>query len=531
MFARLATPIFPIMDNMYLETFWFYVPNRLVWDNFVKQHGEQTNPGDSTDFTTPVIDSTTIVANATTGSLWDNFGLPMKTGLGSLNKISALPFRMYNLIYNDWFRDQDLINSLDVSKDNGPDSLADYAVKRVARFKDYFNTARPAPQKGPAVDVPIGGTAPVTGHAEVWGANTADATSNTNNRSPIFSSFLDRTTDGVLTGPLSNYMPTGAAPVTGVSSTASNANVAWATGSATGSGNVTNGFANMAFEDRARSVAFRAGATAPFAVDTTNNNTLSADLSAATGPTINAFREAVTIQQVYELDMRGGTRFIEMIFNHFGVINPDFRLQRPEFLGYQRSMVNIHPVAQTGETATTPQGNLSAFGTVSSHGNGFVKGFTEHGYVMGLMVVRADVSYQEGVDRHWSRQTRFDYYYPSFANLGEQAILNQELQIHDAGTDNESVFGYQEAWAEYRYKTSKITGLFRSSNATSLDSWHLAPEFAAVPGLNQAFIEENAPVDRCIAVSDEPHFIFDSLVENISARVMPVYSAPGLMRI
>ena len=228
-------------------------------------------------------------------------------------------------------------------------------------------------------------------------------------------------------------------------------------------------------------------------------------------------------------NLKGSDR--EMLFNHYGVVNPDFRLQRPEFLGYQRSMVNIHPIAQPGETATTPQGNLAAFGTVSSHGNGFVKSFTEYGYVMGLVCVRADLEYQEGLDRHWSRQTRFDYAYPTFANLGEQAVLNQELQIHDAGTDNEAPGGYQERQAEYRYKTSKITGLFRSSAASSLVAWHLAQEFTSVPVLGDTFIQEDAPVDRVIAVPGEPHFIFDALVENYSARVMPVYSNPGLTRI
>jgi len=223
----------------------------------------------------------------------------------------------------------------------------------------------------------------------------------------------------------------------------------------------------------------------------------------------------------------------EMIYNHYGVINPDFRLQRPEFLGYQKSMVNIHPVAQTSQTDTeTPQANLAAYGTVSAHGNGFVKSFTEYGYVIGLLAVRSDLSYQEGLDRHWSRRTRFDYYYPNFANLGEQAILNQEIWANpSAATNNESVFGYQERWAEYRFKTSKVTGLFRSTAASSLDAWHLAEEFASLPELGDTFMQENAPVDRCIAVPAEPHFIFDSLVENISARVMPVYSAPGLTRI
>lgn len=477
MFARLATPIFPIMDNMYLETFWFYVPNRLVWTNFVKQHGEQTDPDDSTDYTTPVLNNTTFGSIAV-GDLWDNFGLPMQ-GQQYLDKVSALPFRMYNMIWNDWMRDQDLQDSLSVPKTDGPDSLsATYALKRIGKFKDYFTTARPSPQKGTAVDIPVGGTAPVT--------ITSDG-----------NPFRVRAADGA--------------------------------GLNDGTVQVNSGTANL-------SVTLGApAATEVLEWGTVTGLTGSANLDtgSASGGTVNEWREAVTIQQMYELDMRGGTRFIEMLFNHFGVINPDFRLQRPEFLGYKKSMVNIHPVAQTSETdAGTPQGNLSAFGTVSSHANGFVKSFTEHGYVMGLMAVRSDLSYQEGLDRHWSRQTRFDYYYPIFSNLGEQAVLNQEIWANPAAaTNNTAAFGYQERWAEYRYKTSKITGLFRSTAAGTLDAWHLAEDYSALPVLGDTFIQENAPVDRCIAVSSEPHFIFDSMVENYTARVMPVYSSPGLTRV
>lgn len=469
MFARLATPLYPIMDNMYLETFWFFVPNRLVWTNFVKQHGERLNPSDSVDYTTPVIDSTTIAANSAVGSLWDNFGLPMQ-GKQYLNKVSALPFRMYNLIWREWFRDQDLQNSPVVDTDDGPDSLADYQIKRIGKFKDYFTTARPEPQKGPDVELPLGTSAPIFSPNMPFDGNNTN-----NNRVNVYDS-------------------------------AGNLKALFATGGGTG----IYGY-------------------------TTNAGTgvLEADLSAATAATVNEWREAVTIQQMYEIDMRGGSRFIEMIFNHYGVVNPDFRLQRPEFLGYNRSMVNIHPVPQTSQTSTgTPQGNLAAFGTVSSHGNGFVKSFTEYGYVIGLLAVRSDLSYQEGLDRHWSRRTRFDYYYPAFANLGEQAVLNQEIWANpSAATGNESVFGYQERWAEYRFKTSKVTGLFRSTASGSLDAWHLAEEFATLPTLGNTFIQENAPVDRCIAVPAEPHFIFDSLVENVTARVMPMYSAPGLTRI
>lgn len=464
-FARLATPIFPIMDNMYMETFWFFVPNRLVWDNFVKQHGERTNPTDSVDYVTP---SVNLTSAPILGSLWDNFGLPIK----NWDKIiapSALPFRMYNLIWNEWFRDQDYQNSKGINKSDSPDNMADGGqLWRINKFKDYFTTLRPTPQKGPAVNLPPGLTAPVV----------------SNQLQP-------------------NFQKLGDAPggTWGLAMTPSTSAVA------------AYGFAEGVYRN------------AMFGTQ----SGLRADLSAGVGPTVNEWRQAIVIQQAYELDMRGGTRFIEMIFNHYGVVNPDFRLQRPEFLGYNKTMVNIHPVTQTSETATTPQGNLSAFGTASSSGNGFTKSFTEFGYVIGMVTVRADLSYQENVDRHWVRKTRFDYYYPQFANLGEQAVLRQELNTDSTLAVNSQVLGYAERWAEYRFKTSQVTGLFRSSAAQSLDSWHLAQELnGAVISAN--FIEENAPVDRVIAVPDEVHFIFDSLVENNCARVMPMYSSPGLTR-
>jgi len=485
-FARLATPIFPIMDNMYMEKFWFFVPNRLVWDNFTKQHGERTDPDSSTDYTTPVINVTAMAAPAV-GSLWDNLGLPMQNTTVLTNSISALPFRMYYKIYNDWFRDQDLQDSLTETRGDGPDLPTAYTLQRINAYKDYFTTARPSPQKGPAVEFSLGSTAPVTGTFPQSGYVGTDI-----NTDP---------TPGAQMGPLLAYQASGTDPGRlSVNTMRSGA----------GTNQIIMGVQGTLSIDLADGV--------------------TADLTDASALTVNAFREAVTVQQVYELDMRGGTRFIEMIYNHYGVINPDFRLQRPEFLGYNRTMVNIHPVQQTSESSDTPQGNLAAFGTVGQS-SGFVKSFTEFGYVIGLVAVRADLSYQDGLDRHWSRRTRFDYYYPAFANLGEQAILNQEIWANGSSPVNQGVFGYQERWAEYRYKTSKVTGLFRSNAAGTLDAWHLAKDYDTLPTLNDAFIQENAPVDRTIAVPSEPHFIFDCLVENTSARVMPMYSAPGLMRI
>ena len=474
-FARLATPIFPVMDNMYLEMFWFYVPNRILWTNFVKQHGERATPSASVSYTTPEITCSGVTP--TVGSLWDNFGLPM-TGVTYLDNISALPFRAYNKIWSDWFRDEDVDDTLPNSTGDGPDAYTDYTLQRVRKYKDYFTTARTAPQKGTAVSIPLGTTATVK-----------------TNASELFTGaqpklrLRETATGGQIVGPY----------LLAIDSNSSLSRMTVSSGSDSDDLYPTN---------------------------------LYADLSSATAATLNQLRDAITTQQMYELDMRGGYRYVEMVNNHYGVTVPDFRVQRPEFLGYSRTPINIHPVPQMSETTgSTAQGHLAAFGTASG-GSGFVKSFVEHGYVIGLVTVRSDLSYQECVDRHWSRQTRLDYYYPVFANLGEQAILNQEVRNNNAAaTGNTGVFGYQERWAEYRFKTSKITGLFRSSAASNIDEWHLAQELTYPVTLNGTFLQEDAPVDRVIATPSEPHFIFDSYVENLSARPMPVYSVPGLLRI
>ena len=461
-FARLATPIFPLMDNMYLESFFFAVPYRLVWDNWQKFNGEQRNPGDSTDYLIPQMVSP--VGGYLTDSLSDYFGLPV--GVAGVTH-SSLWHRGYNLIANEWFRDENLQNSSVVDVDDGPDSPTDYVLLRRGKRYDYFTSCLPFPQKGPSVELPLGTSAPVV----------------TNYTAPNFtnnpSTFSYRN--------LQASAGTNAVSITG------------------------------------------AGIAALSTLNFGDNTGLYTDLSAATAATVNQLRQAFQIQKLYERDARGGTRYIEIIRAHFQIESPDQRLQRPEYLGGGSSVVNIAPVAQTSSTdATTPQGNLSAFGTVSAHNHGFVKSFVEHCLVIGLVCVRADLNYQQGMNRMFSRSTRFDFYWPALSHIGEQAVLNKEIYCQGTSADND-VFGYQERYAEYRYKPSIVTSLFRTAAAGTLDSWHLAQNFTALPVLNSTFIVENPPVDRCIAVPSQPHFIFDSYFQFRCARPMPVYSVPGLI--
>lgn len=493
---RMSTSIHPTMDNSYLEVYAFSVPNRLVWEHWKEFNGENTTSAweQTTEYEIPQITSPA-TTGWTKGTLADYMGLP--TGIPNLS-VSALPFRAYALIVNEWFRDQNLQDpayiNLDettqtgVNSDNYITDLQNGGMPfRVAKYHDYFTSALPEPQKGPDVTIPLGKGAPVI-------------------------------TDDRFKDTMPSYVQYG---------------LKWM--------DSTN--KQEVLPDSVRHLGVSKNGLTYYSADTMTAGSnsivpynLVADLNNATSATINELRQAFAIQQLYEADARGGTRYTEIIKSHFGVTSPDARQQRPEFLGGIKTPLNVDQVLQTSGTQTsegtqtTPQGNVSGFTHAANRDGLFTKSFTEHEIIMVLAVVRTLHTYQQGINRMFSRRKRFDFYWPALANIGEQAILNKEIYAQGTAEDEEA-FGYQEAWADYRYKPSQITGELRSTYAQSLDSWHYGDDYSSLPVLGATWIQETQTnIDRTLAVQSSvaDQFILDCAFKLECTRPLPVYSIPGL---
>ena len=517
-FARLATPIKPIMDNIYLDWFFFFVPNRLVWEHWQNFCFEQEDPDDSTDYVIPTVTATGNSENSYIGSLWDYFGLPVNTS-GNLSGISALPFRGVYLIWNEWFRDENLQKSVKIQKgdtnevldstrasdqpswvfSSGTTIVSGFACPPRGKRHDYFTSALPWTQKGPGVSIGLAGTASIV------------------DPSPTTGYLLHSTSDQLAS--VSAYG--------GDASSSGGKRKAYGQGSISfGRGGDTNwstvgGFAGNSSDN----ITMAAKSASDYLAKDSY-----VDLDTSSIFTINSLRTAFQMQKFYERLARGGSRYTEVLRSFFGVISPDARLQRPEFLGSFTKMVMVNPIAQTSATDNiTPQGNLSAYGVTASKFHGFTKSFVEHGYIIGFVCARADLTYQQGINKMWLRSTVYDFYWPTFAHLGEQAIELRE--IYAQGTaDDTKVFGYQERYAEYRYKPSQITGKFRSSvTKGTLDIWHLSQFFKNAPTLNEEFIVENPPIERIIAVTSEPEFLLDIGFRYTTVRPMPMFGTPGLV--
>lgn len=510
-FARLATPIKPIMDNIYLDWFFFFVPNRLVWDHWQNFCFEQEDPDDSTDYVIPAIMANSNKNNTYVGSLWDYFGLPVNTS-NTVTGVSALPFRAVYLIWNEWFRDENLQKSVKIQKgdtneildssrvsdqpswlfSSGTSIFPGYPCPPRGKRHDYFTSALPWTQKGPGVSIGLAGTATLV------------------DPSPVSGYFVQQSNNSL--GAAQLQKDGGVRDVY------------------TGSGTLSyQGGYDVSIAGHSVNSAGTATITAQPGSSWLSKSAY-ADLDSSSIFTINSLRTAFQMQKFYERLARGGSRYTEVLRSFFGVISPDARLQRPEFLGSFTKMVNVNPIAQTSATDdTSPQGNLSAYGVTASKFHGFTKSFVEHGYIIGFVCARADLTYQQGINKMWLRSTVYDFYWPTFAHLGEQAIELREIYAQGTEADT-TVFGYQERYAEYRYKPSQITGKFRSSvTGGNLDVWHLSQFFSNAPTLNEEFITENPPIKRIIAVQDEPEFLLDIGFRYTTVRPMPMFGTPGLV--
>lgn len=497
--VRMQSLITPVMDNIYLDMYYFFVPNRIVWSHWKQFMGENTESAwiPKTEYEVPQI-TAPAESGFAVGTIADYLGVP--TGVSNLS-VNALPFRAYALICNEWFRDENLSDPLNIPVDdatvagvNTGTFVTDVAKGGLpytaAKYHDYFTSALPAPQKGPDVLIPsaTAGEYPVV---------STDKLHDVSMYSDGLRFYLPADDGGkVPTEPA--YLGVGFSP-----------------GS---SANESVGLSSKGTEE------FRHGL---FPAN------LWAVASGGLGATINQLRMAFQIQKLYEKDARGGTRYIEVLKSHFGVTSPDARLQRPEYLGGNRIPINVNQVLQTSGTVegNTPQGTPVGQSLTTDTHHDFKKSFVEHGFVIGVMVARYRHTYQQGLERFWNRHTRLDFYWPVFANIGEQAILNKE--IYAQGTDeDEEVFGYQEAWADYRYKPDRVSAEMRSAYAQSLDVWHLADDYDKLPALSDSWIREDpSNVDRVLAVQSNTsaQLFADIFVMNRTTRPMPMYSIPGLI--
>lgn len=471
-YVRMSTPLFPMFDNQRIDTFFFFVPARLVWDHWKNFMGEQASPTDTIDYTIPQV--TCAAGGDAVGSLADHFGIPVtgQIAAGQTLQINALPFRAYFLIFNEWFRDQNITPAAPFSKGDGPEASSVYNVLPRSKSHDYFTSALPWAQKFNPPTVPLGNQAPIKGIG----------------------------------------IPTGVNPP------------------------LTNQIVNETVGQRTYANAVNASIPTQVVVESTAGPTgipkIYADLAASSTITINTLRQAWMVQELLERDARGGTRYVESIYSHFRVRNPDYRLQRPEYIGGGQSPLNITPIAQTNQgTAANPLGSLGGAGTAAgTHHASYAA--TEHGFIIGLINVRTELSYQQGLHKMWDRKTRYDHYFPAFAGLGEQAVLTRELYCTGQSANDNTVFGYQERWQEYRTRTSEVTGIMRSTATGTLDAWHLSQRFTSAPTLSQTFIHETPPMDRILAAGAQAtgqQYICDIMYRRTAVRPLPTFGTPAIL--